>query len=135
MKAINIGGREFPTVVWYKHACLRQLYFYVAVIWLSSAAGGFDGSMMNGLQTLSYWENYFHNPSPSTLGLMNAIVPVGNLLTNLFVPWMADVSEEIAPTEHGQMCILTTFTALGPQKNSYYRRHHPLRWNHSADMF
>ncbi len=45
---------------------------------------------MNGLQTLSYWENYFHNPSPATLGLMNAIVPAGNLAINLVVPYMAD---------------------------------------------
>lgn len=53
-KAVFIGGREFPPVVWYKHACLRKLYFLIAVIWLSSAAGGFDGTMMNGLQTLPY---------------------------------------------------------------------------------
>lgn len=89
-KGVSIGGRDFPPVVWYKHACLRQLYFHVAVIWLSSAAGGFDGSMMNGLQTLPYWEKYFNNPDASTLGLMNAIVPAGNLLINFFVPWMAD---------------------------------------------
>lgn len=44
--------------------------------------------MMNGLQTLSYWENYFDNPTPATLGLMNAIVPAGNPL--IFVPYMAD---------------------------------------------
>lgn len=90
MKSINIGGREFPTVTWYKHACLRKLYALIAVIWLSSATGGFDGTMMNGLQSLSYWENYFHNPTPAILGLMNAIVPAGNLLINFFVPYMAD---------------------------------------------
>ena len=87
---LNIGGRQFEPVVWYKHACLRKLYALIAVVWLSSATGGFDGSMMNGLQSLSYWETYFNNPSPSTLGLMNAIVPAGNFAINFFVPYMAD---------------------------------------------
>lgn len=90
MKCVSIGGREFPLVKWWEHGSLRKLYFWIAVIWLSSATGGFDGSMMNGLQTLPYWEDYFNHPSPSTLGLMNGIVPVGNFLTNFFVPWMAD---------------------------------------------
>jgi MFS family permease len=87
---LNIGGRQFEPVVWYKHACLRKLYALIAVVWLSSATGGFDGSMMNGLQSLSYWETYFNNPSPSTLGLMNPIVPAGNFAINFFVPYMAD---------------------------------------------
>jgi sugar porter (SP) family MFS transporter len=87
---LNIGGRQFEPVVWYKHACLRKLYALIAVVWLSSATGGFDGSMMNGLQSLSYWETYFNNPSPSTLGLMNAIVPAGNFAINFFVPYMVD---------------------------------------------
>jgi MFS family permease len=34
---------------------------------------GFDGSMMNNLQTLPVWKSYFKNPGGSTLGLFNAI--------------------------------------------------------------
>lgn len=29
--------------------------------------------MMNGLQTLSYWRDYFGNPTEGELGLFNAI--------------------------------------------------------------
>lgn len=36
---------------------------------VSSYANGYDGSMMNGLQSLDEWKSYFHNPSPSTLAL------------------------------------------------------------------
>lgn len=36
-------------------------------------SNGYDGSMMNGLQTLDQWRNYFGNPQGSTLGLFNAI--------------------------------------------------------------
>lgn len=36
-------------------------------------SNGYDGSMMNGLQTLENWSNYFGNPTGGTLGLFNAI--------------------------------------------------------------
>jgi hypothetical protein len=36
-------------------------------------SNGYDGSMMNGLQTLENWRNYFNNPTGGTLGLFNAI--------------------------------------------------------------
>ena len=36
-------------------------------------SNGYDGSMMNGLQTLDQWKNYLNNPQGSTLGLFNAI--------------------------------------------------------------
>jgi hypothetical protein len=36
---------------------------------LSGFANGFDGSMMNGLQSLDEWKDYFDHPTPSTLAL------------------------------------------------------------------
>lgn len=99
---LNIGGRQFEPVIWYKHACLRKLYFLISVVWLSAATGGFDGSMMNGLQSLSYWQEYFHHPSPSMLGLMNAIVPAGNFIINFFVPYMADNLVRVLPRRMDQ---------------------------------
>lgn len=40
---------------------------------ITSMSNGYDGSMMNGLQTLDNWKNYFNNPTGGTLGLFNAI--------------------------------------------------------------
>lgn len=34
---------------------------------------GYDGSMMNGLQTLELWQEYFNEPKGSLLGIFNAI--------------------------------------------------------------
>ena len=34
---------------------------------------GFDGSMMNALQSLDQWEDCFNHPAGRTLGLLNAI--------------------------------------------------------------
>ena len=45
---------------------------------------------MNGLQTLSYWQNDFHHPSTSELGLLNAIFSVGQVVGLPLVPFLAD---------------------------------------------
>jgi len=84
-----LGGREFPQVTWYKDPGLRKLYFLLSTVILVSATNGFDGSMMNGLQTLSYWKDYF-KPSPSQLGLLNAIMSAGSLCAVPFSPFLAD---------------------------------------------
>ena len=40
---------------------------------ITSSTNGYDGSMMNGLQSLTQWTTYFNNPSGGRLGLLNAI--------------------------------------------------------------
>ncbi|KAF8247559.1 general substrate transporter [Wilcoxina mikolae CBS 423.85] len=43
-----LGGREFAA-----------LYFLLGTVIMVSATNGFDGSMMNGLQTVENWQQYF----------------------------------------------------------------------------
>ena len=40
---------------------------------ITSMTNGYDGSMMNGLQTLDLWQDYFNEPKGSLLGIFNAI--------------------------------------------------------------
>ncbi|KAL6787334.1 hypothetical protein J3E68DRAFT_431732 [Trichoderma sp. SZMC 28012] len=40
---------------------------------------GFDGAIMNGLQTLPQWRGYFNSPSATFLGVMNALFPIGKI--------------------------------------------------------
>lgn len=47
--------------------------------------------MMNGLQTLTPWQDYFHHPSGSLLGLLNCIMSVGSLCALPVVPYAADI--------------------------------------------
>ena len=47
--------------------------FPVPISLITSSTNGFDGSMMNGLQSLSQWKKDFDFPSDSMLGLLNAI--------------------------------------------------------------
>lgn len=51
----EVGGREFPRITWYKEPGMRGVYIALMFAVLTSATNGYDGSMMNGLQTLHYW--------------------------------------------------------------------------------
>ena len=77
--------------VWYKSAARRRLYallFPAAVV--SYATSGYDGSMMNGLQTVEQWDNFFGNPRSAQLGLMSAIMSLGSICSTPVAPWVAD---------------------------------------------
>lgn len=58
---------------------------------LTSATNGYDGSMMNGLQTLPAWQNEFGHPHGSILGILNAIMAVGSICAIPVVPYVADI--------------------------------------------
>jgi MFS family permease len=76
---------------WYHSASRRHLYFllFPACV-VSYATSGYDGSMMNSLQTVSYWDDYFDNPRGATLGLMSAIMSLGSVCSTPIAPWVAD---------------------------------------------
>lgn len=46
--------------------------------------------MMNGLQTLPQWREYFGYPSPALLGVINAVYPVSKILGLLPATWIAE---------------------------------------------
>jgi hypothetical protein len=84
-------------VTWYKDPGLRKLYAMAVALFFASATTGYDGydftrrgsmriyvndflsSMLNGLQILPVWQNYFNHPSGSLLGLFGCIYSVGSL--------------------------------------------------------
>ena len=41
---------------WFQDSGLRRLYLLIFIAVLSAATNGYDGSMMNGLQALTYWK-------------------------------------------------------------------------------
>lgn len=44
------------TIPWYKDPGRRKLYALLLVALLSSATNGYDGSLMNGVQSITYYE-------------------------------------------------------------------------------
>lgn len=82
-------AQESPA--WYRSGARRKLYFLLfpaAVV--SYATSGYDGSMMNSLQTVSYFDDFFDNPRGAVLGLMSAIMALGSICSTPFAPWVAD---------------------------------------------
>ncbi|KAK4617257.1 Lactose permease [Fulvia fulva] len=87
----RLAGQEFPEVTWYKDAGLRKTYICLMFVVLTSATNGFDGSMVNGLQSLEPWQEYFDHPKGSLLGLFACIMSVGSLAALPVVPYTADI--------------------------------------------
>ncbi|TPX08512.1 uncharacterized protein E0L32_009999 [Thyridium curvatum] len=78
---------EADTLRWYQKRNLRYLYLIMVptclgVEWTS----GFDSSMMNSLQAVKSWVDYFGNPNSSRLGLLNAMYSLGALMAIPFIP-------------------------------------------------
>ncbi|KAG8741103.1 hypothetical protein FRC10_003316 [Ceratobasidium sp. 414] len=57
---------------------------------VTSYANGFDGSMMNGLQSVAEWKEYFGYPNSKQLGLFNAIQSIGSLCAIPPAPFISD---------------------------------------------
>ncbi|KAG0701572.1 general substrate transporter [Suillus ampliporus] len=81
---------------WYKNTRLMILNFWIAIMQITtnrlitSCTNGYDGSMMNGLQSLTQWNEAFNYPNGGKLGLLNAIQHIGSLSAYPFAPYMAD---------------------------------------------
>ncbi|KAK0203370.1 hexose transporter [Desarmillaria ectypa] len=79
-----------PNRKWYNNQRLIALNFCICLLLITSSTNGYDGSMMNGLQSLTQWSEYFHKPAGGKLGLLNAIQNIGSLAAYPFAPYSSD---------------------------------------------
>jgi MFS family permease len=75
---------------WYKYPHLRHLYLWLSVVLLVQATNGLDGSIMNGMQTLTYWQSYFDHPTGAQLGLFNGTQGLGGVVSQFFLWWLVE---------------------------------------------
>jgi len=75
---------------WWRNSRLIILNAWILVLLITSSTNGFDASMMNGLQSLTQWQEDFHYPSGGRLGLLSAIQNMGSLCAYPFAPYLAD---------------------------------------------
>ncbi|KAL6360990.1 hypothetical protein LRP88_04451 [Fusarium phalaenopsidis] len=75
---------------WYRIGYLLKLNCCLMVPLLSSTTLGYDGSMMNGLQTLPQWRTFFDQPEGAILGLMNSVYPLGKVFGMVAVTYVSD---------------------------------------------
>ncbi|PVH71709.1 general substrate transporter [Cadophora sp. DSE1049] len=85
---------------------------------ISSYATGYDGSMMNGLQTLDTWKAFFNNPGASSLALLNAIQNVGQLVALPFCAIACDKFGRRATLVFGAVIMLLGTILQGAAKNT-----------------
>jgi hypothetical protein len=52
-----VMGLQVPVVAWWKRRGLRKLYLMMPILMLCATVNGYDGSLLNGLQTMVPWEN------------------------------------------------------------------------------
>ena len=81
---------EIPPVTWWKSPGLRHLYIMIPILFLGSTINGYDGSLLNGLQTMPQWREYFNEPSGARLGLFTAIQNIGAIAALPLSPYAAD---------------------------------------------
>ncbi|KAJ8099578.1 general substrate transporter [Lipomyces tetrasporus] len=76
---------------WYKVASRVRLYtlLFPGAI-MAYATSGYDGSMMNSLQTVTYWDDYFNQPRGALLGVLSAIMSLGSICSSPLAPLVAD---------------------------------------------
>ena len=79
-----------PEDPWYKVPHLINLNIIILSLLMSSGTIGYDGSMMNGLQSLQQWQSFMNHPKGAWLGFINAIQAVGGIITYPIQAYVAD---------------------------------------------
>ncbi|PGH08297.1 hypothetical protein AJ80_07893 [Polytolypa hystricis UAMH7299] len=102
---------------WYRTRHLLILNLMLLIPMLSPAAYGYDGSMVNGLQTLPQWWEYFNQPSASILGAMNAMYPVGKFIGVLPTTWLSDRYGRKPPMYIGLVVLIIGAAIQGAAQN------------------
>jgi sugar porter (SP) family MFS transporter len=76
---------------WYKKPNLRSLYLFMIPCCLGiESTSGFDASLMNGIQSLRFWQDYFGRPTGAALGILTASFNLGALTSLPFVSIVSD---------------------------------------------
>lgn len=75
---------------WFRYPYLVKLNFLLLSGMLCQVVGGYDGSMMNGLQSLPSWEEYFDHPTGTRLGTLSVGVNVGHLISIPFASYICE---------------------------------------------
>lgn len=66
---VGVLKNKGTTFSWLSNGGIIKLNLMLVLFQISSYATGYDGSMMNGLQSLTTWQTSFNNPGASELGL------------------------------------------------------------------
>ncbi|KAI0654387.1 hexose transporter [Cubamyces menziesii] len=95
-----------PNRKWYNNKRLIILHAWLVLLLITASTNGYDGSLMNSLQSMGQWTDFFHNPQGGTLGLLNAIQNIGSLAGYPFAPYLSDGIGRRPSIWIGAVCML-----------------------------
>ncbi|KAL4967869.1 major facilitator superfamily domain-containing protein [Aspergillus stella-maris] len=76
---------------WHMNPSLVRLYaLLVPACLMICVTNGYDSSLLNGLQSVPKWEEYFDHPTGAILGFMSASYPLGAILSTPFSALISD---------------------------------------------
>ncbi|KAI0091287.1 general substrate transporter [Irpex rosettiformis] len=75
---------------WWQNRGIRLLNICLFLPLLTAPINGFDSSLVNGLQILPAWQEYFHHPNGKTLGLISAAQVIGSIVALPLTPIVSD---------------------------------------------
>ncbi|KAJ3999448.1 hypothetical protein F5050DRAFT_1709706 [Lentinula boryana] len=75
---------------WWTNHGILLLNICLVLPLLTSAVNGLDSSLVNGLQILPDWQEYFHYPTGKVLGLINCAQNIGGLIGLPITPFASD---------------------------------------------
>ncbi|KAI5238037.1 MFS sugar transporter-like protein [Aureobasidium subglaciale] len=102
---------------WYRVPHLLQLNIIILAVLLTPTTNGFDGSMMNGLQTLPAWQSDFDHPKGGVLGLLSTINTIGFITALPFTGWITDYLGRKRPVQIGNIIMIVGAVLQTSAKN------------------
>ncbi|KAM6507170.1 hypothetical protein FALCPG4_018552 [Fusarium falciforme] len=102
---------------WWRLPHLVRLNMLLFVPFLTSYVGGFDGSVLNGMQTVQHWQTYFDHPRGALLGLMVNMQVVGGAVSLPLAPYAADKFGRRHPIFGGSIIIILGALLQGCAQN------------------
>ncbi|KAL4923783.1 general substrate transporter [Aspergillus undulatus] len=79
-----------PKTSWWRSPQFRRLNFCILSLIFFSSSNGYDGSLVNGLQSLDSWMEFMEQPAGTWLGFINAIYSAGALVSLPLAAWCSN---------------------------------------------
>ncbi|KAL2208325.1 general substrate transporter [Sarocladium strictum] len=91
---------------WIQYPQMRKLNFLLLSAFLAQFTCGFDGSMLNGMQSLPYWQESFGNPTGANLGTLVNAINIGVLVSATFSSQLCEVLGRKKPITMGTFLVV-----------------------------